>query len=189
MKLDPKTLNLIVPVETESGETVYVHSMPIRRETFKRFFLVLSKTLNELYAQGLQGVAGPRVAGLMLQKVAEDLGAWDDVQNGLINEIRRLSNVQVLGPDGWKSLPLHDCLIKGILTEEEVEEAEGFIVFFTCIWHVHKKKEVSEFLRPMRIMWGTSTTSLNVSEYRASLPILTETETFLPTVALSSIPG
>lgn len=188
MKIDPKTLNLIVPVETDGG-TVHIHSVPIRRETFKKYFLILSKTLNSIYAEGLHAVAGPRIASMMLQKVAAESGISDAVQLELMNEIRRLSNAVVSTPEGWQLVPLQDCVKRGFLTEDEVEEAEGFIVFFTCICHIHRKNEISAFLQPMRDMWDVSTTLSKASEYRASLPTLTETETFSPTVAASSIPG
>jgi hypothetical protein len=188
MKIDPKTLNLVVPVETDTG-TIYIHSTPIRRETFKEYFLVLSKTLNMIYTEGLHSATGPRVAALMLQKVSEESGVWESVKNGLMNEIRRLSNAWVLTENGWQLIPLEACLSQGYLSAEDVEEAEGFIVFFTCIYHIHRRSEVRSFLQPMESMWGVSATLLTSMEYRDSLPTSTEEETFLPTVKASSIPG
>ncbi len=141
MKIEPKSLNLVVPIETESG-VVHVHSAPIRRETFKQNFLILSKTMSAIYEEGLHNVAGPRIAAMMLQKIAEEAGekVWEAVQNGVMAEIRRLSNALVLTPDGWKSVPLETCVAQGYLTGDEVEEAEGFIVFFTCISHIHRNR-------------------------------------------------
>ncbi len=188
MKIDPKNLNLVVPIDTDNG-VVHVHSAPIRREVFKQYFLILSKTLNAIYAEGLHHVTGPRIAAMMLQKLAEEAGVWESVRDGLMAEIRRLSNAQVLTADGWKSVPLEMCVAQGYLTVDEVEEAEGFIVFFTCIYHIHRKNEISAFLQPMREMWEVLTTSLNSTEYRASLPISTETETFSLTTPASLVPG
>lgn len=189
IKID-KALNLVVPIETESHGTVYVHSTPIRTETFKRYFLLISKTLNSIYSEGLHTVAGPRVASLMLQSVAGERGedGAPTQADELLAEIRRLTMVQIWGDNGWESVMLDVVKSRGLLSEDEADEAEGFIVFFTCIYHVHRKTEISAFLQPMQTLWGTQTTSLNATEYRASLPILTPLETFTPTASASSIP-
>ena len=42
MKID-RRLNLVQPIETGSG-TVYLHSVPLSREVWETYFLVLSKT-------------------------------------------------------------------------------------------------------------------------------------------------
>lgn len=187
IKLD-KALNLVVPIETEEHGTVYVHSTPIRTETFKRYFLLISKTLNGIYAEGIHTVAGPRVASLMLQSMAGERGedGAPTQADELLAEIRRLTNVQVWGPNGWETVMLDVAKSRGLLTEDEADEAEGFIVFFTCIFHVHRKTEISAFLLPMQTLWGTQTTSLNATEYRASLPMLTQPET--SAIPASSIP-
>jgi hypothetical protein len=185
MKLD-KNLNLVVPIETEAG-TVHVHSMPIRRETFEQFFLVLSKTLNSIYTEGLQNVIGPRIAALMLREQARNIGISDEKLAELFDEIRRLSNAYVRTADGWQQVGLANCVLRGYLTEDEMREAEGFIVFFTCIWHIHRKHEVLSFLQPMKDLWDVQTTSLNATAYRDSLPTLTEIETSEP-LPPSSIP-
>jgi hypothetical protein len=179
MKLD-KNLNIVQPIETDTG-TVYVHSSPIRRETFKEFFLPLSKTLNAIYAEGLRTITGPRIAGLMLREIG------GEGITPLLNEIYRLTNVSALTPDGWQSVGLADAVAQKYLTEDEVEEAEGFIVFFTCVWHVHRKAEISTMLQPLQAVWDVETTLLSATEYRASLPTSTETETLVP-LPPSSIP-
>ena len=184
MQID-KSLNLVVPVDSENG-TVYCHSSPIRKETFKEHFLILSKTLNRLYSEGVSQLTGPRVAALMLEKIAKEDGIWESedgrigVKDSLLNEIRRLTNVICATSDGWKSIPLMDAAKAGKLTESDVEEAEGYIVFFTCISHLHKKKEVEAFLKPMETLWGTQSTSLSVMEYAASLQTSKQEETSLP---------
>src|SRR5215831_13634119 len=106
-----RSLNLVVPVDTEAG-TIYVHSTPISRDVFERYYLVLSKTFAQIYQEGLAAIAGPRVGFLLLRDVAQNTrgtngapNAWegtDGVANGLINEIRRLTNVIMPGPAGWE---------------------------------------------------------------------------------------
>ncbi len=190
MRID-KALNLVIPVETENG-TVHVHSMPISRDVFERYFLVISKTFAALYSQGLNHIAGPRVAALMLKRLAIDDGVWEGeagVEVGLMAEIRRLTNVAVPGPNGWTTVPLYDALQRGFLTQDDVLEAEGCIVFFTCISAMHKRKDVPAFLNGMCELWGAETTYSSCTELTASLLTSTATETSLLTVKQSSIPG
>ena len=55
MKIDKK-LNLIVPVYGDDEKTIrcYVHSTPISRETFERYFLIIGQTF------GADLLPGPR---------------------------------------------------------------------------------------------------------------------------------
>jgi len=100
MKLD-KALNLVIPIDQDEGR-IYVHSTPISLEVFEKYFLAISKTFAAIYSEGLNVLAGPRVAALMLRRVSDDLG----LDTGLIDEIRRLSNVIVSG----KAVPLEVAL-------------------------------------------------------------------------------
>ncbi|MBV8060467.1 MAG: hypothetical protein JO253_02935 [Alphaproteobacteria bacterium] len=190
MKID-KQLNLVCPIETDSG-VVYIHSTPIGREVFEKYFLPLSKTFGAIFTEGLQVVAGPRVAAMLLKKVSIEDGVWDGpqgVSSGLMEEIRRLSNVAVPTDAGWATLPLYDALAKGHLEQRDVDEAENAIVFFTCISLMCKRSEAATFVTGMSEIWGTLTTSSNVTEYARSLPMLTETGTSSPEVKPSSIPA
>lgn len=90
-------LHFVVPIYADDGDTIsaYVHSAPISREVFEAHFLLISKTFTAFHTEGLGFLGGPRVASLMLNKVAEKIGD----QTGaiaLMNEIRRLSNVLIL---------------------------------------------------------------------------------------------
>lgn len=186
MKID-KALNLVCPVDTDDGR-VYVHSMPIGREVFERYFMVISKTFGALFTEGLNTIAGPRVAALLLKQTAIEMGTWDGelgVANGLMAEIRRLSNVAVPSPDGWTSVPLNVAVSRGFLDQRDVDEAEGAIVFFTCISLMNKRKEAAYFVNGMCELWSTQTTSSSVMEFAASLPTSTATET-LPLAAPTS---
>lgn len=177
MKID-KSLNLVCPVDTDGGK-VYIHSMPIGREVFERYFLVISKTFSAIFKEGLDTVAGPRIAAMLLKSIAMSMGVWDGdsgVANGLMNEIRRLTNVAVPSPQGWVTIPLYDAMNKGYIDQRDVDEAEGAIVFFTCISLMSKRGEAAFFVGGMCELWNTETTSLNPTEYAASLQISTETE-------------
>lgn len=178
MHIDRK-LNLVVPIEREDGTSVYVHSTPISKEVFEKYFLVISKAFTAIYDEGLHVLGGPRVAHMMLRKVATDAGVWsgeNGVELGLMNEIRRLSNVIVLTENGWKPMPLDSALARETLTDEEVSEAEGAIVFFILVSAMHKRNQVRATLQAMETMWDTLSTLYNCTEYAQLLPISTEIE-------------
>lgn len=170
MKIDNK-LNLVVTV----GDT-HFHSMPITKETFERYFKVIGKTFNEIYSDGYSFVAGVRIASLMLKETAKDMGILDDVQKGLINEIRRLTNVICLTDEGWKPLPVEVALKSGKIDQEMLDEVENQIVFFILISAMHKKDQVMEFLKPMIDLWGGELTSSNATAWSDSLSTSTTTE-------------
>lgn len=189
MRIDKK-LNLIVPIETAAG-TTYIHSTPIGREAFDKYFLVISKTFAAIYSEGLSVIAGPRVAAMMLKKISEIAGVWDGpegVELGLMAEIRRMSNVVRLTENGWQPIPLQMALDKGLLDSEDIEEAEGAIVFFTLASLMHRRNEIPEVLGGLCRLWGTQTSFLSVMEYQKSLPTSTPDANTGETATVSSIP-
>lgn len=190
MKID-RQLNLVIPVERETG-TLYVHSMPIGREVFERYFLVISKTFASIYSEGLNVMAGPRVAALMLRQTAETMGVWlgeDGVEAGLMAEIRRLSNVLTLGDNGWQMQPLQVALDRQVLDAEEVSEVENAIVFFTVASLMHHRSEREGVVTGAAKMWNAQISSQSIMELKASLQTLTETDNTGERDQPSSIPS
>lgn len=170
MKIDEK-LNLVVTVERDGGN-LYVHSAPIGLEVFERYFLVIAKTFAAIYSEGLNIVAGPRVAGMMLKKISTDLDMWGDVSGGLVAEIRRLSNVAIPGDDGWRTVPLQDAINKHLFDADEVAEIDGIITFFTCASVMHRAKQVRPIIEAAASLWKAQITSLDATAFAASLPTL-----------------
>ncbi|KWN80871.1 hypothetical protein WM24_23850 [Burkholderia ubonensis] len=173
MKLDRK-LNLVLNIE--SG---HVHHAPISKEVFERYFLPISKTFTRIYAEGLGSMAGPRVAAMMLKKVAQDDNIWegvDGVENGLMNEIRRLTNVVLPSEQGWSTLPYYEALRQDMLDEDEVSEVENALCFFTCAVSMHKKNERNVIVGAMTLFWGGQITSSGLMEFARSLPTSTADE-------------
>ncbi len=177
MRLDRK-LNLVAPVETDRG-VVYVHHVPISREVFERYFLVLSKTFARIFQEGLNVVAGPPIAALMLRKVAEETmvapgeNAWDGeagVARGLMAEIRRLTNVVVPGDRGWQTLPYEGAARDGTMTADDAAEVDGLLTFFTLVSVMLREDQRAAIVAGMRSLWGVETTSLNCTDYASSLP-------------------
>ena len=189
MKLD-KRLNLVIPVDTETG-AIHVHSSPISREVFEANIFIISKTLSVLYEEGLTVFAGPRVAATMMKRIAVERGMWEGpegVENVLMNEIRRLTNVVMPGDSGWTTIPFHDAVKNGLIDAETVSEVEGNIVFFTCVSFMHRKKEVPALLQGMNEVWDTQNTPLNSTEWMNSLPTLTPVANIGETATALSIP-
>ncbi len=196
VKIDKK-INLVIPIErdVEEGQlpkTIYIHSTPIGREVFENYFLVISKTFAAIYSEGLNIIAGPRIAALMLKKIATDLGEWDGddgVAKGLMGEIHRLSNVIVKAESGWETLPLESAASRGLLDEEELLEAEGQIVFFICNLAMHRKSVGISVMESAAGVWGSEISLLNSTAFARSLPILTEIVNTGEKEALLSIPS
>ena len=188
MRID-KSLNLVCHAESENGD-IHFHSMPILRDTFKKYSLVLCKTFNELLQNGLI-VMGARIAANHLEEVAVSLNRWEGkegVKDGLMKEIERLTNVLVLTEKGWEALPVDLALSRDYVSEEDWEEAKQKIVFFTLIYVMATLEARREFFDGMNSTWGTETTSADCMEYIRSLPTLTATEITSRTENQSSVP-
>ena len=193
MKIN-KRLNLVIPVETETG-LVYVHSMPISEECFYAHFLLLSKTWAALIDEGLLQL-GPRVAILMLRKVAtamlpprepgQPAPVSPDVP--LLAEIRRLSNAILPGERGYSTVPFQDVIDKQLLDSAELNEIEGQIVFFICASSVPKATTGAKLAEMAAKYWDSLLTQLNVTEYKNSLQTLTVAENTGETPNASSVP-
>lgn len=183
-----KALNLVIPVETENG-TVYIHSTPVSRNVFEQFFLVISKSFAGIFSQGLGAVAGPRIAYLMLKKISEDLGEWESVQKGFINEIIRLSNVALVGDSGWETLPLQTALTHNKIDKETFDDIEGELVFFTLVSLMNKKNQIEAIMDTVNGLWGSQLESLGFTEYMSSLRTSTMQEITGEKEIISSLPA
>lgn len=189
-----RPLNLVQEFETDSG-TIYLHSMPLSVEVWRNYFLVLTKTYSQLFAQGIHTIAGPAIARLMLEQIAKIDGVWEGpsgVQQGLLAEIRRLSNVLAPTGAGWDMIPYETALQRGVIDPEAAEEMEGALVFFICASAVlrgPKAREKLEILLGMlERLWGAQSTSLDITAFRASLPTLTPAEIIGAKMPVSSVP-
>lgn len=189
MKINKK-LNLVIPLETDDG-IAFVHSAPVGREVFETYFLTLSKTFAAIYGEGLSIMAGPRVAALMLKKISIDLGMWEGVGgvgNGLVGEIRRLTNVIVPAEGGRKTVMLDEALSGGFIDDDLYREIEGHLVFFTCLSHLHNRAQLPVMLEKAGDLWGTQITSLDCTEFEKSLMTSTTDGNSGEKAILSSMP-
>ena len=181
-----KNLNLIIPVRTEKGNG-WIHATPISKEVFKEHFFILGKTFSAMFSDGLGVVAGPRVAFLMLEKISCDSGIWEGdkgVRNTLVNEIIRLANlVYPVEGKGYDTIPLDMALEREIV---ELDDVAGELVFFTCVSSINSPEQATGTMDVVNGIWSTQCSSLNLTEWIASLPTLKSAASSGVTVNTSS---
>jgi hypothetical protein len=179
-------------LEREEEQVVgYVHSVPIRRETFERYFMALSKAYAAMYGQGLSIMAAPRVASYLLKQAAQDIGDWDGedgVEKGLLGEINRLSSYISAGPGGWESLPLETALSRKMMSDDDVEEATNAVAFFIVNSSMQRRTDLKVTLDGAARLWGAQVSSLSCTEFLASLKTSTGAANTGGTVAPPPMP-
>ncbi|HCN7965992.1 TPA: hypothetical protein N7A89_004371 [Escherichia coli] len=167
-----KNLNLIIPVRTEKGNG-WIHATPISKEVFKEHFFILGKTFSAMFSDGLGVVAGPRIAFLMLERISRDSNAWEGdkgVRNTLVNEVIRLANlVYPVEGKGYDTIPLDMALEREII---DLDEVAGELVFFTCVSSINSPEQAKGTMDVVNGIWSTQCSSLNLTEWIASLPTL-----------------
>ncbi len=193
MKID-RRLYLVQNIETDAG-VFYLHSAPISREVWESYFLVLSKTYAAILSEGLNILSGPPIARMLLQRIAEMSGVWDGpagVKEGLISEIRRLTNVVMPMGGGWQTLPYEEVVSRGLIDDDALADAEGAIVFFICVSAVLRapasRKKLDIMMDGLRRTWDVSSSSLDVMAFAASLPTSTPAGNIGVNPAVSSVP-
>ena len=182
MHIDRK-LNVVIPIERDES-TLYIHMTPLRYEIFERYYLIIAKTFNALYAEGLREM-GARIAYLMLMDTAKASGKAEEVEIGLIGELMRTSNALILNDAGWVTMSVDSAYKGGLLTEDEMREFKGYAVFFSCVWSMHTKLMATASVEIMANLWGLLTTSLDCMEYKTSLQTLMKNENIEKQTTLS----
>jgi hypothetical protein len=183
-----KQLNLVLPLPR--GNTfIYIYSTPISAEVFDANFVIIGKTFTQLYAEGFGVSAAPRLAAKMMKKIASENNEWEGpegVRSTLIEEIYRLSNVFIPGEKGWDTVPLHTAIVQKQLDEDEIQEVENVIVYFTVTYAMHRRQDREAIIGSSLKLWGGQLTSLTFTEYRNSLTTST-VEEIIPKAAVSSV--
>jgi len=178
MKID-KRLNLVSVYDTASGP-VHVHAAPVSRLVFETYYQPIAKAWASIFSKGLLVHSGPRVASLLLRDAATELGVWDTpggVKQGLVAELRRLTNVVMATDRGWRTRPLQDVIDGRLMDEDDLAEVENDVTFFICASAMARRSELPQLMSVVTRLSGTACTSLNVTEYVALLPTSTAAET------------
>jgi len=176
-----RQLNLVIPIIREDGTTIYVHSTPIRSETFEFYYLVLAKTWSAFLQNSLDPRTAPSVAALVLKETAKTttrypgVNWWDGSdgvggESGLLAEVTRLSNV--IAPDnsnGWSTTTLRDAIDRSIITAEEKSEVMNLLVFFTVASLMPPKPDRKTIINGMGAIYELQITSFNSTAFATSL--------------------
>ena len=191
MRVDRK-LNLVLTVERDEGEA-FVYSSPLHKLVFERYFLTITKTHAAMLENGPEWLIrmGPQTAKLMLKRVAEADGIWEGmegVQRGLLSEIRRTTCVFMPTESGWDMVPLQHALDKGFFTEDDADEVENAVVFFTVGCASRRKTQADALMSTVFGLLGGSITSSTATEFQASLPTPKLEESIGVRAKQSSIP-
>lgn len=188
MKLNDK-LHIVIPIYGDDGDTIvaHVHSAPISRDVFDAHFMLLGRTFAAIYSSGLGPVAGPRVAHLLLKKMAaeqnDEVGAV-----ALMAEIVRLTNVMLRTEKGWEAIPYQTVLDHGMLPAEDLAEVTNSLVFFTVLSSTHRRMERREMMAGAAKLWGAQISSQDFTEFAASLPTLTPAAAIQKAAVAGSLP-
>jgi hypothetical protein len=172
-----KKLNLVIPIEEDGNIKAWIHSSPISREVFESNYLLIVKTLSNLYGNGVGPVMSVRVAKLGLKDTAKEMNDQQDISINLINEIHRLTMILMPNPMGkWESLPYDVVANRKLIDEDTLAEVENALVYFIVASAIHLKNELPTVYQGLFQIWNAQTTSSNVTDYMSSLPMLTPTE-------------
>lgn len=179
MKLN-KRLKLVVPVERDDGTMAYVHAEPIGEASFDQYYMIIGQAFAQLYSSGLGLFAGPRITAKLIKSLAEKQGIWegaDGVELGLFGNIRRLASFVIpKASGGWEPVPLEEAITRELISREDVSEVENALAFFTVASSMHKRTELPAVLMVVSRIWDAQTSSLNSTEFSASLATSTAIE-------------
>lgn len=178
MKID-RFLNIVIPCETDNG-VIHIHSTPISAEVFKQYFFVLSKCYSTFVNEGIL-LTAPGIASMMLEQISrvtmrfDGRGNWwegpDGIENGLLNEVRRLTNVIVPVPgQGWQTIPFANAVSEGKVPKEDVADVESLLTFFTCLSAIPLLGSArADMVRRLAAGFEWQVTSLNCTGWAAQL--------------------
>jgi hypothetical protein len=190
-----KTLHLVVPIYSEESRPVldakgkpkmekgqpvieypvvaYTHSTPLSKETVEKYCVQLGQVFNTVMTGGLGFAAGPAMAMRIMKNSAKSMNIWDGddgVEKGVIQEMRRLTSVIVPKKEGgWQPVPLQVAVDQKHLSEDDQEEAENQILFFICGYASLQRHMRKDILESAAGICGGHLSSLNSTEYAASL--------------------
>lgn len=162
-----ETLNLVVPLGDGRGT---VHCPPLSREAFSQCWSLLAKTWSRLEADNLGITAGGAVAAHALAEIAKQDGPdGEQLLRAFMADLRRhASYIGPMGDDGFGPVPLATALKKGWITEDEQDELENALVFFTLGSRLLPRNRKALVFRLMHSLRDVAASSLTATEYAAS---------------------
>jgi hypothetical protein len=166
-----RKLNVVLPAFMTDKGLVHVYSSPISLPAFREHYRMLGRTFTEVQRLGYGPITGPSLAGYVFRDEAK---SFDDEAHSemLLNEIKRLSFVVYPNETGWANMPFVEAVKRNILSEDQGDEAENFLVYFTCASWIKLPSEAIA-MDSLRTLWKAQITSSTVMEFMNSLPTST----------------
>lgn len=187
MQID-KRLNITMEVEDGDGNSLHVHHAPIMQNIFEQHALFIGKAMNIMYEEGLHPAMCTRIAYITMRDLSR-ADRFKNIENTLFAEMWRLTNVLMpVKGRGWETVPFYELINNRGMDPRDIMEVQNFICFFTAAYWLHGKKE-REDMFVILANSGVQTTSLDVTDYRSSLPTLTQDANTGATATASSIPS
>lgn len=172
MQID-KSLRLVLERRNDDGK-YYVYSSTVSRNMAKEYWEAIKNAIGRLYA-GSDPRMAPKFAADAVRAAARDLDMLDAVERFFIPEIRRLTTVIKMGAAGWEQIPFDEAVKTGLVDEDEADEIEGAIVFFTLAWRFHPTSDRAKVVMAAVLLWAGWTTSLAITDFINSLRTSPET--------------
>lgn len=162
-----EALNLVVPVGDGKGTVL---CPPLSREAFSSCWSLLARTWSRLEAEDLGITAGGAVAAHALADIARQSGPEEQEKHrAFLAELRRnASYIGPMGDDGFGPVPLGTALQRGWIGEDERDELENILVFFTLGSRLLPRARRQIIFRLMLSLRTVAASSLNATEYAAS---------------------
>lgn len=161
-----KALNVAFTVDGKEGP-VTVHATPISEAAFRHHYLLIAKVYAKITEERLH-TAGPRIAALLAEKEAEEMGNPQAAQD-FFSEIRRTTHVFATHGGELIPLPLQVAVDRGVLEADGASEVENLLAFFTSFSAMLPRKLQREFSEGVASACSGRTTPLTSTEYAASL--------------------
>jgi len=182
MKIDDN-LNVVIPLRSDDkGVKLYAYHTPIPKEVFKANSILLAATNTEIGRHGeyFQMGLGPRIATEILIKEAKKESQEADAA-ALLNEIKRLTTVLVSTESGWEHMPVDAAIRAKKVEQEEWEEVESDLIFFTCHYFLVKlsgrEKAMNALMSLLQGLKTSSTITAFINSLQTSTTIgLSETK-------------
>ncbi len=195
MRIDDN-LNLVLPLRSheavrkdaegkeirEEVVDLYAFHTPISREVFEIHYRILAATKAALLGKGLQFayLSGAQIATLRLKdeglQEAAERGSldrngkvFDDKTPAFLGEIRRLTLILVPTDHGYEALPVDVCLQRNLIEDEEWQEVESAIVFFTALSSMTPRKHRTQVMESLAATLSGILSSSTPLEYAGFL--------------------
>lgn len=171
MKIDASLRVTFERRRESDGAPFYVYAQSVSRNTAREFWQVVQRATNQLYINSGSPQGALRFAAAAVREAGTFLGN-ERVEQFFIGEMRRLAMVVL---PGGESLTFDEAVKNGALSEDEVDEMEAALCFFTLAWNFHSTENRALIIASALTLWNGRTTSSSFTEWTASLPISKET--------------